>query len=129
MRVTRLTHCIVLGMVAATLLSTAPLASAARQPTTTERARIERTIKENMESSNPGTTRVRVWFVRVSTLNSRFAFAGVRMWTGGREVKGAGFLVQRGYLTGRWLVRIAGTSDVGCDIPRQIERDLRLECP
>lgn len=94
------------------LLVAPELAVAARQPTATERAKIVRAIKEDIETGKAGSLaikRVRITGLVVSTVNPRFAAAGVRMWDeGGQEVQGAGFVLQRGYLTGRWLVRNAG---------------------
>jgi hypothetical protein len=114
-------------------LLAAEVATGARQPTAAERTKIVRAIKEEIETGPAGNLaikRIRVLDIDVSTVNPRFAAAGVRMWDEtGQEVEGAEFVLQRGYLTGRWLVRNAGTLSLGCGIPRAVRRDLKLSCP
>ena len=106
---------------------------AARAGEAAERAKVVRAIKEDIETGKAGSLavkRVRVMGLVVSTANPRFAVASVRMWDEtGQEVQGAGFVMQRSYLTGRWLVRHAGPSDLGCGIPLAVRRDLKLSCP
>lgn len=109
------------------LLVAAPVALAARAPTTKERRAIAAAAKRSAETQGVrGQFKVRR--IRVSTVDRRWARASLlptRAHRGDFDAASAVFR-RRG---GRWALRTLGTAGTGCVVPRKaVRRDLRLDC-
>ncbi|MEX2647176.1 MAG: hypothetical protein WD249_13015 [Gaiellaceae bacterium] len=113
-------------------LTLASAADAARAPTRTERTGIIRATKVYIDMSGCCSiiSRIRVEGIRVSTVNRRWAVIHIFGYDeSGGGVGPATALVHKGYLTNRWTVREFGSSDLGCEMPVRVQRDLRELCP
>jgi hypothetical protein len=119
------------ALVMVTFAMLAGVAHASRPPTRVERAAIVRATKTYVDTSNCCAVMSRIKFlrVRVSTVNRRWAFVGLRGYDeSGADVGFAGVVLHKGNLTGRWSVRAFGTSELGCVMPVAVRRDLQVAC-
>ena len=120
-----------LGVMLLTAACITASAQASRAPRPAERTAIVRATRIYVDTSNccAVISRIKVYGIRVSTVNPRWAridFDGYD--ESGQEVGGVGAILHKGILTGRWSVRSFGTSHLGCDIPLRVRKDLRTGC-
>jgi hypothetical protein len=118
-----------LGVIA---LTVTPSVQAARAPRSAERAAILAATRTYIDTSNCCAiiTRIKVYSVRVSTVDPRWALLHLNGYdASGHNVGAVSAALHKGNLTNRWAVRNFGTSDLGCDMPRRVQRDLGEDCP
>lgn len=121
---------IVAALVGAIALCLATGALASRAPTKTERAKVVRVIRDELDSGSAAAVpiaRIKIDGFRVSTANPRWAIVGVEAWSeDGQVLQPEAFVMLRGYLTGLWHVQSSGTSGIGCEAPKAVRLDLKL---
>jgi hypothetical protein len=122
----------VLGALGAMVLLCAPAAFASRPARQAEQTAVTRVTKTYIDTSDCCTviTGIKVYSVRISTVNPRWARVKLDGYNQNHELVGVVFAVlHRGNLTGRWSVRGFGSDGgLGCDMPLPVRRDLGESC-